>query len=111
MVNQDICRVGFQRFGPAHDITVALDDFVTGCSGLYHLTRLAIDKIKIDRSFLEASQPHHLPMVEAIGFLYGRPLDSLDTTLSGPLCPSLFNPLISAWLSPSEPASTPPPRP
>jgi diguanylate cyclase (GGDEF)-like protein len=50
----------------AHGITVALDDFGTGYSGLYHLTRLSIDKIKIDRSFFETGQTDHLPMVEAI---------------------------------------------
>lgn len=45
---------------------MALDDFGTGYSGLYHLTRLSIDKIKIDRSFFEPGQTDHLPMVEAI---------------------------------------------
>ncbi|RYF43488.1 MAG: bifunctional diguanylate cyclase/phosphodiesterase [Cytophagaceae bacterium] len=50
----------------AYGITVALDDFGTGYSGLYHLTRLSIDKIKIDRSFFETGQTDHLPMVEAI---------------------------------------------
>ena len=47
-------------------ITVALDDFGIGYSGLYHLTRLAIDKIKIDRSFFEPGDEDHLTMVEAI---------------------------------------------
>lgn len=49
-----------------HGVTVALDDFGIGYSGLYHLTRLAIDKIKIDRSFFETGETDHLPMVEAI---------------------------------------------
>ena len=34
-------------------ISVALDDFGTGYSSIYHLTQLAIDKIKIDRSFFD----------------------------------------------------------
>ncbi|WP_116893339.1 putative bifunctional diguanylate cyclase/phosphodiesterase [Pseudomonas syringae] len=50
----------------AYGITVTLDDFGVGYSGLYHLTRLSIDKIKIDRSFFEAGKLEHLPMVEAI---------------------------------------------
>ncbi len=48
-------------------IRVALDDFGTGYSGLYHLTRLAIDKIKIDQSFFrDISLENQDQMVGAI---------------------------------------------
>jgi diguanylate cyclase (GGDEF)-like protein len=47
-------------------ISVALDDFGTGYSGIYHLTHLSIDKIKIDRSFLDNKVPNHAKVVTAI---------------------------------------------
>ncbi|WP_407309840.1 putative bifunctional diguanylate cyclase/phosphodiesterase [Pseudomonas sp. nanlin1] len=47
-------------------ISVALDDFGTGYSGLYHLTKLAIDKIKIDRSFLNSQLDNQEQMVDSI---------------------------------------------
>lgn len=63
--NLDAARRNLSKL-QARGITVSLDDFGTGYSGLYHLTRLAIDKIKIDRSFFEPGAINHLPMVEAI---------------------------------------------
>lgn len=62
-------------------IRVALDDFGTGYSGLYHLTRLSIDKIKIDRAFLDGSESKQSQFVRAMLAL-GRGLD-LEITAEG----------------------------
>lgn len=50
----------------AMGISVSLDDFGTGYSGLYHLTQLSIDKIKIDRSFIALQSSNKNQMVDAI---------------------------------------------
>lgn len=47
-------------------ISIALDDFGTGYSGIYHLTQLSIDKIKIDRSFLDLGVRGHDKVVSAV---------------------------------------------
>ena len=49
-------------------VTVAIDDFGTGYSSLSYLDRLAVDTVKIDRTFFEpvVTGDEHLPVVEAI---------------------------------------------
>jgi diguanylate cyclase (GGDEF)-like protein len=64
-------------------VHIALDDFGTGYSSLYHLRNFKIDKIKIDRSFVESMErePEAYALVRALlGF--GRGL-GLTVTAEG----------------------------
>lgn len=65
VANVDSARLNLECLR-AMGVSVALDDFGTGYSGLYHLTKLAIDKIKIDRSFFDTSLDNQNEMVKAI---------------------------------------------
>jgi len=49
-------------------VKISLDDFGTGYSSLYHLRELKIDKVKIDRSFVQSMQdnPESEKIVDAI---------------------------------------------
>jgi len=65
VANVGSARLNLERLR-AIGVSMALDDFGTGYSGLYHLTQLAIDKIKIDRSFFDTSLDNQSEMVKAI---------------------------------------------
>ncbi len=49
-------------------VTICLDDFGTGYSSLYHLRELKFDKVKIDRSFVQAmlNSPDSEKIIDAI---------------------------------------------
>ena len=64
-------------------VRIALDDFGTGYSSLYHLRNFKVDKIKIDRSFVDSMErePEAYALVRALlGF--GRGL-GLTVTAEG----------------------------
>ncbi len=50
-----------------HGVRIVLDDFGTGYSSLSHLQRLDIDKVKIDKSFIQAlADPESAAIVHAV---------------------------------------------
>ncbi|NJP03566.1 EAL domain-containing protein [Pseudomonas sp. hsmgli-8] len=80
VANVDSARLNLETLRTM-GVSVALDDFGTGYSGLYHLTQLSIDKIKIDRSFLDCALENQNEMVKAILAL-GKSL-SMQITAEG----------------------------
>jgi EAL domain-containing protein (putative c-di-GMP-specific phosphodiesterase class I) len=53
ILSADNITIGSLRRLRAAGIRIALDDFGTGCSSLTHLRTLEVDRVKIDRSFVQ----------------------------------------------------------
>ena len=72
--NLDHC---FERLNKLRDagFGISIDDFGTGYSSLAYLTRLPIDELKIDRSFVSGSQ--HSPVILNTIVAMARALDLL----------------------------------
>ncbi|MEL6920780.1 MAG: EAL domain-containing protein [Pseudomonadota bacterium] len=64
-------------------VRVALDDFGTGYSSFNHLHRLPLDRVKIDRSFLEESSSGEAPVALLDGILGICSRLGLMTTVEG----------------------------
>lgn len=66
-------------------VKVVLDNFGTGYSSLYHLRNFKLDKIKIDRSFVNSivNEPASAGIVNAlVGLAHGLGLTSAEATTS-----------------------------
>jgi EAL domain-containing protein (putative c-di-GMP-specific phosphodiesterase class I) len=64
-------------------IKIALDDFGTGYSSLYHLRELKLDKIKIDRSFIQSMKDNPESAKIVYGILGLAKSLALPTTAEG----------------------------
>ncbi|WP_158220460.1 bifunctional diguanylate cyclase/phosphodiesterase [Kineosporia sp. A_224] len=69
-IDAAVVRLGTLR---AQGVRIALDDFGTGWSSLGHLQRLPVDRLKVDRSFVEALRGETEPLLPGPG--RGAPWD------------------------------------
>jgi diguanylate cyclase (GGDEF)-like protein/PAS domain S-box-containing protein len=69
-IDAAVVRLGTLR---ARGVRIALDDFGTGWSSLGHLQRLPVDRLKVDRSFVEALRGENEPVLPGPG--RGAPWD------------------------------------
>ena len=72
MQDLDLCLTHLNQLRD-EGFKISIDDFGTGYSSLSHLTRLPIDKLKIDRSFVSGSQ--RSPIVLSTIIALGKALD------------------------------------
>jgi diguanylate cyclase (GGDEF)-like protein len=70
----DYSEMAIQRLREA-GLSIALDDFGTGYSSLSYLRRFPVDKIKLDRSFIESAQSHESIAIIEAAVRLGHALD------------------------------------
>jgi diguanylate cyclase (GGDEF)-like protein/PAS domain S-box-containing protein len=92
----DELAIGVQTLAQlrAHGVRVAIDDFGTGYSSLSRLSRLPVDELKVDRSFIEQLRPGNEDDVLVATFLATAQALRLRTVAEG-----VENAYQAGWLS------------
>ncbi len=85
LIRDEDQALGILRGLKEHGVRIALDDFGTGYSSLSYLRRFPFDKIKIDKSFVQAQQydPGAQAILETILAMSGRLNLTVTVTAEG----------------------------